>query len=93
MASKYSKEDMRQRFWELTAEKEVLVAEVAPIRARHDAIRAKMAPLQAELIEVKAELIAVERPRLAELDNERATLARALSNKVGDRPGIRPRRK
>lgn len=86
MANKYTPEDMRARFWEVTAEKEALVEQVAPIRARHDAIRAKMAPLQAELNEVKAELIAAERPMLSELDGERATLARALNNKVGERP-------
>ena len=86
MASKYSKEDMRQRFWELTAEKETLVEKVAPIRKRHDAIKAKMAPLQTELQEVKKELIAAERPMLSEIDGERAALARALGNKVGERP-------
>ena len=87
MASKYTQEDMRQRFWELTADKEVLVEKVAPIRKRHDAIRTKMAPLQAELQEIKKELIAAERPMLAEIDVERAALARALGNKVGERPG------
>ena len=86
MANKYTPEDMRARFWEVTAEKEALVLAVAPIRERHDAIRAAMAPLQAELNAVKAELIAAERPMLAELDQERATLARALNNKVGERP-------
>ena len=86
MASKYTPEDMRRRFWEATAEKEALVEEVAPIRARLDALHTEMAPLLAELQTVKAELIAAERPMMAELDNERAALARALSNKVGDRP-------
>ncbi|MBW8036445.1 MAG: hypothetical protein FVQ79_12680 [Planctomycetes bacterium] len=87
MASKYTQEDMRERFWELTAEKEILVKKVAPIRKRHDEIRAKMAPFEVELQEVKKELIAAERPMLAEIDVERAALARALGNKVGERPG------
>ena len=86
MASKYTREDMRRRFWEATAEKEALVEKVAPVRARLDALHTEMAPLLAELQTVKAELIAAERPMMAELDNERAALARALSNKVGDRP-------
>ncbi|KKL86059.1 hypothetical protein LCGC14_1948500, partial [marine sediment metagenome] len=36
---------------------------------------------------IKKELIAAERPMLAEIDVERAALARALGNKVGERPG------
>lgn len=86
MTHKYTPEAMRSRFWEATAEKEALVEVVAPIRERYDAIRAKMAPLQVELNAVKAEMIAAERPMLAELDAERAMLARALGNKVGERP-------
>lgn len=86
MASKYSKEDMRQRFWELTAEKEALVEKVAPIRKRLDEIRAKIDPLQVELQAVKKEVIAAERPMLSEIDGERAALARALGKKVGERP-------
>ena len=86
MASKYSKEDMRQRFWELTADKEVLVEKVAPIRKRLDAVRAKMEPLQVELQGIKKEVIAAERPMLSDIDGERASLARALGNRVGERP-------
>ncbi len=86
MANKYSKEDMRARFWELTTAKEALVEKVAPIRARHDEIRRAMEPIQAELNEVKKELIAAERPMLAEIDNEMTALARALGNRVGTRP-------
>ena len=82
----FTVEKMRARFWEATAEKEALAAKAKPARAKREELRKKLAPLEARLREANAAIAKIERPGLAELDGELARLARALGNKVGERP-------
>jgi uncharacterized coiled-coil DUF342 family protein len=86
MTNAYSKSAMRQRFWELTAQKEALNKELAGPRAKRDAIRDALREPLAEFKATKRAVVAIERPRMGEIDMEMAVLARALGNKVGERP-------
>ena len=81
----FSKDRMRKRFWEATAEKEAIVAEAGPLREQYNALRARQCDLQEEIRQVVAEMHAIERPRLPELDAELAFLAKGLGGKVGER--------
>ena len=86
MTDAYTKEAMRERFWELTDRKDALIEELAPHRKKRDALRDKLRAPQAEYKAAKLAVVAIERPRMAEIDMEMAVLARALGNKVGARP-------
>ena len=86
MTNAYSKETMRQRFWELTDAKEALTKELGPSRKKRDALRDMLREPLAEFRAAGRAVAAVERPRMGEIDMEMATLARALGNKVGPRP-------
>lgn len=83
--SAYTKEAMRERFWELTDQKEELNKELAPLRKERNDMRDRMRKPLAELKAVQVAVVEVERPRMAEIDMEMAVLARALGNKVGIR--------
>ena len=82
----YSKEAMRERFWELTDQKDALNAELAPLRKTRNAQRDKLRKPTEEYKGAKLAVVAVERPRMSEIDSEMAVIARALGNKVGPRP-------
>ncbi len=86
MTNAYSKDAMRQRFWELTDQKEALTRELEPSRKKRDALRDMLRKPMAEFRAAKRAVVAVERPRMGEIDMEMAVLARALGNKVGARP-------
>lgn len=86
MSNAYSKDTMRERFWELTDQKDKLNAELAPHRKKRDALRDKLRGPQAQYKAAKKAVVAIERPRMGEIDMERAVLSRALGNKVGERP-------
>ena len=86
MTNAYSKDTMRQRFWELTDAKEVLNKELEPHRKKRDALRDMLREPLAEFKAAGRAVAAIERPRMSEIDMEMATLARALGNKVGERP-------
>lgn len=77
---------MKARFWELTSQKEVLEAELAPLKEKRDTIRDALRGPTAKYREAKAAVIAVERPRMAEIMSEMALIARALGQKIGERP-------
>lgn len=84
--SAYSKDTMRERFWELTDQKDALNTELAPLRKARDAMRDKLRKPTEVHKAAKLAVVAVERPRMSEIDMEMATLSRALGNKVGPRP-------
>ncbi len=84
--TKYSKETMRERFWELTREKEAVLAKSAPARKLRDDLKEKLRDPLAAFKASKLAVVAIERPAIGALDTEMAMLARALGNKVGSRP-------
>lgn len=86
MTNAYTPAAMRARFWELTDAKEALIVELAPVRKKRDALRDKLRGPTAEYKAAKQAVVAIERPRMGEIDMEMAVLARALGNKVGERP-------
>ncbi len=86
MTNAYTKEAMRDRFWVLTAKKEALNKELAPSRKKRDEMRDALREPLAEFKALKRAVVAIERPRMGEIDMEMAVLARALGNKVGERP-------
>ncbi len=83
--SSYDPEVMKLRFWELTAMKEAVAKEMAPLQAKVDEMRDALRPMNADY---KAMCIELRDAKDPELDREMATLARALKNKVGKRPAI-----
>ncbi len=84
--TKYSKETMRARFWELTAEKEAVLAKSAPTRKLRDDLKEKLRDPLAAFKAAKIAVIKIERKALGEIDREMAMIARALGQKVGPRP-------
>ncbi len=84
--TKYSKETMRERFWELTAEKAAVLAKSAPARKLRDDLKEKLRDPLAAFKAAKLAVVKFERPAVSEMDTEMAMLARALGNKVGPRP-------
>ncbi len=84
--TKYSKETMRERFWELTEAKEAVIAKSAPTRKLRDDLKEKLREPLAAFKAAKLAVVKIERPALGEIDMEMAMLARALGNKVGSRP-------
>lgn len=82
----YTPEAMKKRFWELTDEKEALIEKLTPLRKKRDAIRDSLRGPLAEFKKTGEAVIAVERPHMAKIDTEMAMIARALGNKVGERP-------
>ncbi len=86
MTNAYTKEAMRARFWVLQDKKAALNKELAEPRAKRDAMRDALRKPLAEFKALGRAVAAVERPRMGEIDTEMAVLARALGNKVGERP-------
>ncbi len=84
--TKYSKEAMRDRFWELTAAQEAILAKSAPTRKLRDDLKEKLREPLAAFKAAKIAVVKIERPMLGEIDMEKAMLARALGQKVGPRP-------
>ena len=87
MTDAYTKETMRERFWEVSDQKDALNRDLAPLRKKRDALRDKLRGPTEEYKAAKRAVVDVERPRMSEIDTELAVLARALGNKVGERPG------
>ncbi len=74
---------LRARFWDLTATANAVRDRAAPLRAAYDAASAKA---DAELKAMRAAVREAE-AGLADVENERAALARALKGKTGAGPG------
>ena len=73
--------ELRALFNQLEAEKAAIQAESAPLRAARDEIRAKLEPLEAQERDLIKQIHAIERPRLAEIDNQLGGLAKAMGGK------------
>ena len=84
--SPFAPDEMKKRFWELTDRKEALEKELAPLREKRDNMRDRLRGPLAEFKVAGLAVIAIERPRMGEIDNEMAVIARALANRVGERP-------
>ncbi len=83
--SSYDPEVMKLRFWELTAMKEAVAEEMAPLQTKVDEMRDALRPMNADY---RATCIELRDARDPAIDQEMATLARALKNKVGKRPAV-----
>jgi predicted nuclease with TOPRIM domain len=68
-------------FEKLMKEKEALVAKAKPFRDERDRLRAQMAPLEEKEREAIKKYRAIEQPRMAEIDNQLAALARATGGR------------
>lgn len=66
---------------ELTAKREALEAELAPVRAEREALVAKIQPLEADLRAVDARIKAAE-PPIRKIAQELAEIARVLGAKT-----------
>lgn len=66
---------------ELTKARTALQAQAGPLRAKRDELAAQMAPLEAAARELTQKIHAIERPALVDVDNELASIARALGAK------------
>lgn len=73
--------ELRKQFDALQAERAPLAAQVAALREKRDALARKLEPMEAELRAMAKEIAAIERPRLAELDNQIGALARAMGGR------------
>lgn len=84
-ADKYP--DLWSKFQELQEEKAAILAKSGPLREERDALRAQMAPLEAQLRALDAEIKRVEQPRLFQVDNQIAALAKGMGGKrMSDAP-------
>ena len=77
--SDFNPENMRKRFHMVTDRVKEIRAQSGPLRAQRDALIAEYKPKVAAL---EAEIRGIEAP-LADLENERGTIARALGGKTG----------
>ena len=84
--SQFTPEAMKERFWELFDQKEVLNTELAPLRERRDAMRDALRGPIAEHKAAGRAVIDIERPRMGEIDGEMVVISRALGSRVGERP-------
>ena len=73
---------LRQRFSELCAERDAILAQSVPLRERRDEILAKAAAAAAKADPVTAQIKDIEAP-LFGLNNEIATISRALKGETG----------
>ncbi len=83
---KFTPEEMRARFWELTTAREAVLVKSAPAKKLRDDLKEKLRDPLAAFKAAKVAVNKIERVALGEIDREMAMLARALSQKVGPRP-------
>lgn len=73
--------ELRALFDKLDTEKAEIREQSAPLRAQRDKLRAKIEPLEVQERELIRQIHAIERPRLAEIDNQLGGLAKAMGGK------------
>lgn len=61
---------------QLEAEKQAILARSAPLHAQRTALIEQLQPLEAQLRDVDARIHAIEQPKLREVGNELAAIAR-----------------
>lgn len=79
--TKTTRQLIEDRGKELEREAAAIEAKAAPLREKRDALRAKLQPLEAEERELNAQIKALEQPRLSNVKNELAAVARSLGAK------------
>jgi hypothetical protein len=62
----------------LKSEKAAIQERSAGLRSEREALRQKVAPLEAEMRDLDKQIKAIEGPRLFDIDNQIAALARAM---------------
>ena len=82
---KFDKASMRKRYWEVADNIAAIEKDLAPTRAKYGEYRAKICALQAEARPLAEKIKKAQTEKLADLQNERAALARAIGQ-VGERP-------
>ena len=78
--------ELKAVFDKLMAEKEVIRARVADDRREYTKLREQMGPLQARAHVLKQKIRNAEQPRLGEIDNQLAAIARAAGGRGTGRP-------
>jgi hypothetical protein len=73
--------ELKTVFDALMKEKEALVAKAKPFRDKRDALRAQMAPLEEQERAAIKGYRGIEQPRMAEIDNQLAAIARATGGR------------
>jgi septal ring factor EnvC (AmiA/AmiB activator) len=63
---------------QLEAERASLQEQLEPLQAARAALLAKLQPLEAELRAIDAQITAIEQPKMREIGNELAAIARQL---------------
>lgn len=76
----------QELFDKLKGEKAAIEAQSAPLREQRDAVIQQMDPLTRQAAALADQIAAIERPHLAELDNEISGLAIALGAKRMSEP-------
>lgn len=79
--------DVRVQFNALQAEREAVVAKLAPLRAKRDKLRDELSKKEADLRAMNKQLLeSDENRRLFELDNQIGALARGMGAKSMSQP-------
>lgn len=79
---------LAKRLEDLQEEREKIVKKSAPIRKKLDALHAKLEPLKGEERDLADEIAEIERPHLADIDNEIAALERAMGGAIDASPVV-----
>jgi uncharacterized coiled-coil DUF342 family protein len=80
--------EMRNMMASLRAQKEKILARTQHMRAERTMIQEQIGPLEARIRELTAEINRIERPHTGILDNQIASLARALgARSMSEGPG------
>jgi len=90
MSSTFAPENLRKRFWKLTAEREEIDKELEPLREELNALVAGDTSLtvkqaRAREAKIRPEIVKLQQ-KLAPIENERGAVARALGGQTGERP-------
>lgn len=83
-----NKDEMRDRYWELTDKMQAVRVESAPLHEESRMRREDFDIAQSKLKKVNAEIAEIEHPVLNIIGEELAIIARALGKKLGPRPTI-----
>lgn len=79
--------ELRAMMEKLNKEREEILARSEPLRRQRDILTQQIAPVLNEIKRLEREFIAIERPRLAEIDNQRGALAKAMGGRSLSQPG------
>jgi uncharacterized coiled-coil DUF342 family protein len=86
MNMKLDKESMRARYWELTDAIAAVKEESAELYKIREEYKEACDEARTRLRTVNAQITEIEEPRIPEMQQELAIIARALGQKLGARP-------